>query len=70
MHFPGRRALLLSADLRYGRPCHIGDDLTLHAKVAQKVDTQRVVVLTLRIENRTRGTRAATGRVQVRVAEE
>jgi acyl dehydratase len=70
MRFPGRRSLLLSVDLRYGSPSHLGDELTLHAEVTQKVDAQRVVVLTLRFENRTRGSRAATGRVQVRMAEE
>lgn len=69
MHFPGRRALLLSADLRYSNPSFIGDEIALTAKVTQKVDAQRVIVLMVRLVNVTRGTVAATGRVQVGIAE-
>lgn len=70
MVLPGRRSLLLSVDLRYGAPSHLGDEMRLTARVTQKVDAQRVVVLTLAIDNVTRGTRAATGRAQVRVSDE
>jgi 3-hydroxybutyryl-CoA dehydratase len=69
MRFPGRRALLLSADMRYANPSFIGDEITLIARVTQKVDVQRVIVLTVRLLNTTRGTTAATGRVQVSVAD-
>lgn len=67
MVLPGKRSLLLSVDLRYAQPCHIGDAVVLTGTVSQKVDAQQVVVLTLRIRNETRGTSAATGRAQVRV---
>ena len=69
MRYPGRRSLLLSVDLRYANPSYLGDDIRVRAAVTQKSDAQRVVVLTFVIDNVTRGTRAATGRAQVRVAE-
>lgn len=69
VRFPGRRSLLLSVDLRYANPSYLGDDIRLRATVSQKSDAQRVVVLTLVLDNVTRGTRAATGRAQIRVAE-
>jgi acyl dehydratase len=67
MVLPGRRSLLLTVDLRFDTPSYPGDRLRLAATVSQKVDAQRVVVLTLRFRNVTRGTTAATGRAQVRV---
>lgn len=69
MCFPGRRALLLSVDLRYAAPCYLGDVVELQATVSQKVDAQQVIVLTLRIQNVTRGTSAARGRAQVSVGD-
>jgi 3-hydroxybutyryl-CoA dehydratase len=69
VRFPGRRALLLSVDLRYGSPSYLGDTVRIRATVAQKVDAQKVIVLKLQIENLTRGTTAATGRAQVKVAD-
>lgn len=68
MCVPGRRALLLSVDLQYANPSYLGDALTLHATVAQKVDAVRVVVLHVRFHNDTRGTTVAKGRVQLAVA--
>jgi acyl dehydratase len=69
VHFPGRRALLLSVDLRFANPSYLGDVIEVHAAVTQKVDAERVIVLRLAIENVTQGTTAATGRAQVRIAE-
>lgn len=70
MVLPGRRSLLLSVDLRYGSPSYLEDQIRIRGKVSQKVDAQRVVVLTFEIENLTRGSRAATGRAQVMVVDE
>lgn len=69
MVFPGESSLLLSAELRYQQPSYLGDRLLLRAKVAQKLDTQQVIVLHVTFLNQTRGVTAATGRVQVKVRE-
>jgi 3-hydroxybutyryl-CoA dehydratase len=65
MHFPGRQALWLSVDLRYLAPTYLGDDLNVQAVVAQKVESQRVLVLNIIIRNQTQGVVTARGRVQV-----
>ncbi len=67
MVWPGRNSLLLSVELRYSRPTYLGDHLRLHARLAQKLDAQQVVVLHLNIFNQTRNELAATGRAQVKV---
>jgi acyl dehydratase len=67
MIFPGANSLLLSSDLRFSRPCYQGDELLLRAKVAQRQETERVVVLHIRFHNQTRGVLAATGRLQVKL---
>jgi acyl dehydratase len=67
MVFPGANSLLLSVNLRYASPTYLGDTLELRAKCAQKVDSQRVVVLHVTLFNQTRGRPAATGRVQVQM---
>jgi acyl dehydratase len=69
VHFPGRRALLLSVDLRFAHPSYLGDVIEVRAVVTQKVDAERVIVLRLAIENLTQGATAATGRAQVRLAD-
>lgn len=68
MRLPGARALLLSADLRYVAPCHLGDQVRLVGRVAQRVESQRVLVLHVRFDNLTQGRAVARGRVQVQVA--
>ena len=65
MHFPGRRALWLSVDLRYLAPSYLGDELQVQAIVEQKVESQRVIVLKIIIRNKTQGAVAARGRTQV-----
>jgi 3-hydroxybutyryl-CoA dehydratase len=64
---PGANSLLLSVDLRFAHPSYLGDAIQLHAKIAQKLDAQQVVVLHVTLANLTRGVTAATGRVQVKV---
>ncbi len=67
MIFPGANSLLLSVELRYLQPSYLGDALRLHAKVAQRQETARVVVLHVRFQNHTRGVMVANGRIQVKV---
>jgi len=67
MRCPGRRALLLSVELRYHRPVYLGDPLELTARVAQKVDAPQVVVLELRFRAVGRDVEVATGRAQVKL---
>jgi 3-hydroxybutyryl-CoA dehydratase len=67
MRVPGRRALLLSVDLQYTTPCYLGDQLTLRACLAQKVDALQAIVLHLQFHNDTQGITAARGRAQVQV---
>lgn len=67
MRFPGRRALLLGCDLRYLKPCYLDDFILVTAKVSQKLETRRVVVLDLRFYNETQQYVAANGRAQVGV---
>jgi acyl dehydratase len=69
MHCIGRRSLELSVDMRYGNPSYVGDVVEFRAVVAQKVDSQKVIVLNLKIANLTQRTIAATGRVQVGMAD-
>lgn len=69
MVFPGANSLLLSVDIRFSQPSYLGDTLRLRAEIAQKLDTQQVVLLHVTFLNRTRGGTAATGRVQVKVRE-
>jgi 3-hydroxybutyryl-CoA dehydratase len=69
MVLPGRRALLLSTDIRYLRPAYPGTRVRLRAKVTQRVESQRVIVLTCTFEETTRGELLARARVQVAVAD-
>ncbi|HEX7602529.1 MAG TPA: MaoC/PaaZ C-terminal domain-containing protein [Polyangiaceae bacterium] len=66
---PGIRSLLLSVDIRYLAPTHLGDEIRIEGKVVQRVESQRVVVLSLSVANVTRGRPAARARVQVRVSD-
>lgn len=67
MVFPGRSAMLLSADLRYLQPCFLGDDLRLTATVAQKVESRGILVLHLRFTRKPDGTAIAAGKAHVMV---
>jgi 3-hydroxybutyryl-CoA dehydratase len=67
MVMPGRRALLLSTDIRYAAPSYLGDDIVITGTVTQRVESQATIVITVQVENRTRARVAARGRVQVRI---
>ena len=67
MHFPGEPALLQSVDIQFKTPSHLGDVVRLEARVAQKIEAVRVIVLDIQIQNITQGRLAARARVQVGV---
>ncbi|MGH9905570.1 MAG: MaoC/PaaZ C-terminal domain-containing protein [Pyrinomonadaceae bacterium] len=67
LHFPGRRSLLLACDIRYLKPCYLGDKLRLKAKVTQKLESRRVVVLDISFYNENQDYVTARSRVKVGV---
>ncbi|MCO6509333.1 MAG: hypothetical protein J5I65_00930 [Aridibacter famidurans] len=67
MRFPGRRSMLLSANLNYRLPCYAGDELTLKAMVKQTVESAGVIVLDVRFLRGDEEELVASGRVQVKV---
>src|SRR5262249_12234020 len=67
MVLPGRRALLLSADIRYVAPFYLGDVLVLRGSVQQRGESQSALVLTCGFESRGDGRVVARARVQVKV---
>ncbi len=69
MVFPGDRSLLLSVELRYLKPCYLGDVLELTARVNQKSEPHQVILMNVVIENKTQGHTASNGRVQVKIPE-
>ena len=70
MHFPGKNSLLLSVDLRFADPSYLGDAIRLEAKVTQKMDARKIVVLDVTLLNTTRNHVAARGRIQIMLQEE
>ena len=68
MVMPGRRSLLLTVDMRYLTPSYLGDEILLRGEVTQRVESQSVVVMTLTLENVTRGRTAGRARAQVKVS--
>jgi acyl dehydratase len=69
MHFPGKTAMLLSTDLYFLKPNFVGDSLTFRVVVAQKMESHKVLVLQLVVENNTRKMTTAKGKIQVKMAE-
>ncbi|MDQ3666275.1 MAG: hypothetical protein M3410_06685 [Acidobacteriota bacterium] len=65
LHFPGPRGLLLTCDIRYLQPCYLGDRLRLKAKITQKLESRRVVVLDVSFYNQNQDYVAARCRVKV-----
>lgn len=70
MYFPGRFSFLLAVDLRYAKPCYLGDTIRLEAVVSQKMDARQIVVLDATLTNVTRDCLAARGRVQVMIQDQ
>lgn len=67
MVFPGTLSTLLSVDLRYANPSYSGDAVELNAKVTQKLETHRILVIDVEFKNLTRERIAARGRIQVQM---
>lgn len=67
MRFPGKRSLILSVNLNYHRPSSLGDEITLTARVRQKVETGQVIVLEVKFINNKSETIVASGKVQIAV---
>lgn len=67
LHFPGPRGLLLTCDIRYLRPCYLGDKIRVKARVTQKLESRRVVVLEVGFYNENQHYVAAQCRVKVGV---
>ena len=67
VHFPGRRSLLLTSDMRYHKPCYLGERLRLKATVTKKIESNRVIVLNVVFDSETQRQVVARARVQVGV---
>ena len=65
MEFPGANSILQSVTMRYHAPCYIGDILEFHAAVTQKVDAVCVIVMNIRIINKTQNCPSAAATVQM-----
>ena len=67
MVFPGEPSLLQAVDIQFKTPNHPGDAVRLDARVSQKIEAVRVVVLDVVLHNVSRGRVAAKARVQIGV---
>ena len=70
MYFPGRRSLILSVNMNYHLPSYLGDTVTLTARVRQKAETARVVVLDVRFVSQLSEKVVVSGKVQVSLRDE
>jgi 3-hydroxybutyryl-CoA dehydratase len=70
MHLPGKRAMSLSTELRYLKPCYLEDRVVLVAEISQKVEANRVIVLTLRFFRLPERELVATGRAMAKILRE
>lgn len=68
VHFPGKPAILQSVNIQYKSPSFLGDEVRIDAKVAQKVDAVRAMVLEVTFTNTTQAKVVAKAKVQVGVA--
>jgi acyl dehydratase len=67
MDLPGARSLLQSVDVRYVKPVYLHERIELSGTVSQRVESQRVVILTVSFRVPERNEIVARGRVQVEV---
>ena len=67
MRLPGRRSLELAVDIRYLKPCYLGDEIRLQGTIAQKMDSRRVLVMDVIYHNRTQDVIVARARVQAAI---
>jgi 3-hydroxybutyryl-CoA dehydratase len=67
MVFPGANTVELSVEIRYLKPCYLGDQVRLRGEIVQKLDAMKVVVMHVSFQNATRTSLAANGRVQIKI---
>ncbi len=67
--FPGERATLLSVEIRYLKPCYLGTELVVRGNVTQRIEGQRVVVITFELQERGAGLTVANGRALVKMSD-
>jgi 3-hydroxybutyryl-CoA dehydratase len=67
MNFPGKRTLELGVEIHFVKPTYAGDVLTLHARVQERLESRKVLVLQFRFL-RDRAP-VAKGRVSVMICE-
>ena len=65
MHLPGKQSLILSVSLNYHQPSYFGDEIILTARVRQKTEMGRAVVLDVKFRNAATDTLVASGRAQI-----
>ena len=65
MRFPGKRSLLTSVTINYNHPFYLDEEIRLTARVRQKVESQRVIVLDFKFSNADSGVKIASGKAQV-----
>ena len=65
MCLPGQRSLELTVDIRYLKPCYLGEHLRLRGEVKQKLDSRRVAVLDVSWDSLMQQLTVARARVQV-----
>lgn len=70
MYFPGRRSLILSVNMNYHLPSYLGDKLRLNARVRQKVEVGKVIVLDVKFINQLSENVMASGKVLVTLRDE
>ena len=70
MYFPGKKSLILAVSVNYHRPSYLGDEVSLTARVRQKVETGRVIVLEVKFKNAASLAVVASGKVQVSLRDE
>jgi len=67
MHFPGKRTLELGVDINFVTPFYVNDSLVLEAKVKDRLEIRKVVLLQFRFLRGT--TLIAWGRIRAMICE-
>jgi 3-hydroxybutyryl-CoA dehydratase len=65
MCLPGRRGMLQSVVMEYKAPCYLGDQIVIQAVILQKVESLRIILMQLTLQNLTQEKMAAKAKVQV-----
>jgi 3-hydroxybutyryl-CoA dehydratase len=65
MHFPGKRSILISSDIRYLQPCYVKDEIKVAAKITHRNDSKRVLELEVTLLNQTRKYTSARAKLMV-----